>query len=221
MRPPIKSYQPHTIPGRLLPKCTHSSSHDTGLDRLGMPRQVSKGRLHGPEANKPSGGTGQRGQLGAVPPGHTASRASYDRTSLKNTSNGNKSRRPVSETLPPDSDEEYDDATTIQQIAGAKPAVQQHSKHQHISSASPQPKARPSVTRAASVGASYQMRVQVPTPKPRGTNLPTKSEPPTHQGSTTSPGREQRAARATGRTTYAASKDPPKVADLKKRFENK
>lgn len=213
MKPSIKLHQPHPVPGRLLPNCTLSSSHDTGLDRLGMPRQVSKGKLRGIEASKPSGGTGQTRQLGAFPPGHTASRASYERTSLKTTSNENKSHRPASEILPPDPDDEYDDATTIQQIAAA--AVQRHNNDQHTMSASPQPRARIAVTRAASVGASSQLKASAPIPKPRVTSFP----PPLLQDSTTRQRKEQQTARATGRT--ATSRDPPKVADLKKRFENK
>ena len=220
MKPSIKSHQPHPVPGRLLPNCTLSSSHDTGLDRLGMPRQVSKGKLWGPEASKPSGGTGQTRQLGAFPPGHPASRVSYERTSLKTISIENKSHRPASEIVPPDPDDEYEDATTTQQIAAAvRPAVQQQNKDQHTSSAYPQPRARIAVTRAASVGASSQLKASVPIPKPRVTSFPSKPEPPLLQDSTTRQRKEWQTARATGRT--ATSRDPPKVADLKKRFENK
>ena len=113
MRVPIKTYdtKPRSIPGRLLPECNLSSSHDTGLNRLGMPRQVSKGKLQDKQA--PPVVTPYKRDR-ARHSGQPATRSSYEwRAALKSTTDERVPRQPPQQAqTPPDSDNEgYDDVT--------------------------------------------------------------------------------------------------------------
>lgn len=141
MRPAIKARdsKPQPIPGRLLPDCNLSSSHDSGLDRLGMPRQVSKGKLQ--SYQDPTSGESKQGVVAR--PGRPTVRVPREmRSSLQPTTT------PNSQVPPPDSDsnEEYDDAISVAQIQN------QRKKQQHIKERSARPPVKNPVARAASCG---------------------------------------------------------------------
>lgn len=114
MRPAIKTqaFKPPAVPGRLLPDCINSSSHDTGLDRLGLPRQVSKSKI--PNQLPPLSNQSKR----AVVPDSSQleTQAPNDFRSVLKPAK----RRPTSQKEPvasplSESEDEYDDASSVQQ----------------------------------------------------------------------------------------------------------
>ena len=165
VRGPLKTKHSLPIPGRLL-SCSHSSSHDTGLDRLGLPRQVSKGKLPGSDV-----------------PGATttfitrqaeALRVPYeDRTQklAQNTAVTHSPEKKLSP-LPTEPLEEYDDAMTIRQIALQK---QQQVLDEQDSSVSLQVKRHP---QTSNFDTSSNEKL-LPIPKPRSFTSPSKFQRPT------------------------------------------
>ena len=199
MRGPLKTQHAHPIPGRLL-SCSHSSSHDTGLDRLGMPRQVSKSKLQG--LNAPEGTTGFTTRKA------TASRVPYEYRTLKPTQNTAVIHSPGEKLspLPTEPLEEYDDAMTIKQIALQK---QQQVHDKQVSSVSPQVKRRHQQTSHFDTSSNEK---PPPMPKPRTFISPSKFQRPT-----VTPGKDpERLETETPSKTKATN-----VLELTKQFERK
>ena len=99
------------IPGRLLPDCKLSSSHDTGLDRLGMRQQATKGT---PQSSQ------QQNQDASQSP------QSLD-PHIKGLAVNTAIRRVAT---PSESDEEeYDDATSFHQSANQRQSLQSEGYH--------------------------------------------------------------------------------------------